>query len=840
MTITQAIAATALPLVPHLPAICKALEENGSVVLRADPGSGKSTLVPLALLEHFGGKILMLEPRRAAVLGITSRLAELLGEDMGERAGYAVRLERKVSAKTQIEVVTEGLLVRRLQENPSMLENGSGSLAEPWTIIFDEFHERSIHTDLAFAFVLDLRRMGANIRLVIMSATMDVAQAETCIAQNGGKAAIMECPGKVFPVALRYRPLPEKASLDKECAAALAAILTEELTSISNDILVFLPGRREIAACAAHLKERGLDRDFDIAILHGSLPLAQQRTIIAPPKEHTRRVILSTNVAETGLTIPGIGMVVDSGYARIQRFHIPSGMNRLSLESISGNSAEQRAGRAGRLGPGRCVCLWAQTEQRPQETPAEITRIDITAAVLESLLWGVTDADGLPWLEPPPAAAWSHAIELLQELGAIDSRSRPTETGKQIARLGLDPRLGRLCIAGKDAGKPALACAAAALLAERDDSGFHNDADFTLRLANLRTNFARRVRDSAEDLLRRLGLQAPLQWSVTDEAQIGEIVVAAFPDRVAKRQDMSGSGIAAAAVAVYATEGIFRFPSGREAKLNVPLAHWICALEVDSGERMGHIRLAIPLAEETALAALATKLVTEQTVEWNTLHPRLIETTKAGHIVLSAKQKPCSRAALLPFLTPMLREQGLTVLPWDESKDAAQHLLERIRFFVNRKNCGVNHWNDELLINDAAVWLGPFVWNGKDSGRGDIIDAEGLCSALTNRLGWEHKREMDKQVPDHYTVPNGRKRPIDYSSGEPVIRIRLQETFGISGSQTVMGHPIVFHLLSPADRPIQITRDLDGFWTGSYAAVRKEMRGRYPKHKWPENPAFKE
>jgi len=551
-------------------------------------------------------------------------------------------------------------------------------------------------------------------------------------------------------------------------------------------------------------------------------------------------VILSTNVAETGLTIPGIGLVVDSGYARIQRFHISSGMNRLSLESISGNSAEQRAGRAGRLGPGRCIRLWAQTEQRPQETPAEITRIDITAAVLESLLWGVTDADGLPWLEPPPAAAWSHAIELLQELGAIDSRSRPTETGKQIARLGLDPRLGRLCIAGKDAGKPALACAAAALLAERDDSGFHNDADFTLRLANLRTNFARRVRDSAEDLLRRLGLQAPLQWSVTDEAQIGEIVVAAFPDRVAKRQDMSGSGIAAAAVAVYATEGIFRFPSGREAKLNVPLAHWICALEVDSGERMGHIRLAIPLAEETALAALATKLVTEQTVEWNTLHPRLIETTKAGHIVLSAKQKPCSRAALLPFLTPMLREQGLTVLPWDESKDAAQHLLERIRFFVNRKNCGVNHWNDELLINDAAVWLGPFVWNGKDSGRGDIIDAEGLCSALTNRLGWEHKREMDKQVPDHYTVPNGRKRPIDYSSGEPVIRIRLQETFGISGSQTVMGHPIVFHLLSPADRPIQITRDLDGFWTGSYAAVRKEMRGRYPKHKWPENPAFKE
>ena len=830
--IQEKIAATELPLVPHLPAICKALDENGAAVLRADPGSGKSTLVPLALMDYFNGKIIMLEPRRAAVLGIVSRLAELLEENIGGRAGYSVRLERRVSAQTRIEVITEGLLVRRIQENPSMFEGNREQTS--WTIIFDEFHERSIHTDLAFAFVLDLRRMGVNIRLLLMSATLDAGKAAARVdeACPGSRTAILECPGRVFPVETCYYPLPRKA-LDRECAAALAAILREESISGTHtgDILVFLPGRREIAACAGQLKDQGLDRDFEIEILHGSLPLERQRRIIAPPQGRGRRVVLATNVAETGLTIPGIGLVIDSGYVRLQRFHIPSGMNRLTLEPASGDSTDQRAGRAGRLGPGRCIRLWAEGEYRPRQTPAEITRIDILAAVLECLLWGARNTTDLPWLEQPLEAAWNRALELLMELEAVNADYRPAETGRIIARLGLEPRLGRLCIAGRDLGMAGLACTVAALLSEKDDSGLTGDPDFAGRLSRLRlmagTSWARRIKDSASDLIKRLGLSLPPEWAAEDEADAGELLARAFPDRIAKRRD----------------EGIFRFPSGREGRVNAPFtnAQWLCALEVDSGERMGFIRLALPVSEQTALSVLEKHTFTEKTIEWKGLVPRLIRTKKAGRIPLGEERTPCRRDELLPSLPVMLKERGLSVLPWNDNRGEAQQLLERIRFFVTHNSIAVNgnelaRWNDELLANEASDWLGSFVWNGGETGKGDIIDTDGLCGALINRLGWEEKREMDKLVPGYFTVSSGRKRHIEYGSGEPVIRLRLQDAFGITGQCAVLGVPIVFHLLSPADRPVQITRDLNGFWAGSWAEIRKEMRGRYPKHRWPENP----
>ncbi|MCL2042751.1 MAG: ATP-dependent helicase HrpB [Treponema sp.] len=839
--IAHRIAATALPLVEHLPALCKALDENESVILRADPGSGKSTLVPLALMDYFGGKIIMLEPRRAAVLSIASRLAELLGEDIGARVGYAVRLERKTSEQTQIEVVTEGLLVRRMQENPSMFDRGD----EPRILIFDEFHERSIHTDLAFAFALDLRRMGTKIKLVIMSATMDADKTAACIESNDKKTSVITCPGRQFPVAISYRPLPQNREaparqvIGRECAAAVTAILLEESkkhgSGTAGDVLIFLPGRREIAACMRHLrvarrlKEHGLDADFIIEELHGSLPLAQQRNIIAPKESHKRRVILATNVAETGLTIPGITTVIDSGYARIQRFHIPSGMNRLSLEQISCYSAEQRAGRAGRLGPGRCIRLWAPEEQLLRETPAEVNRIDIAAAVLECLIWGVKHPAGLPWLEPPPEAAWNRALELLRELGAADSAGNPTETGRQIARLGLDPRLGRLCIAGTHINFP-LACTAAALLAERSDSG-SSDPDFLNRLSELHANagapWTRRIIDNAGDLLRRLGVRGTTAVAWTAFAELGKMIITAFPDRIAKVK--TGD--------THSGERVYRFPSGREAKIAASFAptDWLCALEVDSGERMGFIRLAVAVSEDTALQALEKQIVTEKIITWNKLKPRLIETKKAGHILLGEHHRPCSRDELLPALSSMLAEQGLKILPWDENKSAARNLLYRIRFFAGKGDRDSAHWDDAALIAGAERWLGPYIIDG------DIITGEGLCSALCDRLGWGHTQEMDKLVPMQFLLPSGRKRPIDYSSGEPCIRLRLQEAFGISGGGSgqhlcIMGMPVVFHLLSPADRPIQITRDLGGFWAGSYAEVRKEMRGRYPKHKWPENP----
>ena len=860
--VSDIIKGTGLPLVSRLPEICGALEA-GAVVLRADPGSGKSTLAPLALMDYFGGKIIMLEPRRAAVLGIVSRLAELLGEKPGGRAGYAVRLERKVSAQTQIEVITEGLLVRRMQENPSMFD-GSGNRASV-TLIFDEFHERSIHTDLAFSLALDLKRMGEKIRLLVMSATLDAEKAAACIDQAcpGGKTSVIDCPGRVFPVKTGYRFLPGKSPLEKEWAAVVAEIVSEESGGAagkqSGDILVFFPGRREIHACAENLKARNLDTFFDIFPMHGSLSPAEQRKIILPDNGmnntpvRKRRVILSTNVAETGLTIPGIELVVDTGYARILRFHIPSGMNRLSLEPVSGNSAKQRAGRAGRLGPGRCIRLWPEHDKRHDDTPPEITRIDLSAAVLECLLWGVKNPDELPWPEPPPESAWRYALELLEELGAIDSEYRPTETGRQIARLGLEPRLGRLCIAGKEMGMAGLACVAAAALGERDDSGLGDGPDFINRLSLLRransgsqadgsqtggkydSPWVKRVINNAADLSKRLGIPQLQKWSVEDEANAGEIAAAAFPDRIAKHR----TGDAGVSGTTAHDEAVFRFPSGREGRVKPPFTNteWLCALEADSGERMGFIRLAVPVSEETALAALAKQTVIEKTVEWNGLVPGLFETKKAGRIILNEKRKNCSREDVVRALPAMLKERGLGVLPWEENNNSSLRLLERIRFFVNHNNTEVNSeenlWKDEFIIQDSTEWLGSFVWNGAEKGR-EIINAENLYNALACRLGFKEKREMDTIAPDVFTLPSGRKKQIDYSSGEPVLRIRLQDAFGITGKCQIMGVPVVFHLLSPADRPVQITNDLEGFWSGSYADVRKDMKGRYPKHFWPE------
>ncbi|MDR1586652.1 MAG: ATP-dependent helicase HrpB [Treponema sp.] len=862
-------ALAAFPLFPHLSAICEALENSGAAVLCADPGSGKSSLVPLSLMEKDDAqnrrrRIIVLEPRRATALAIASRMAELLGEETGERVGYSVRLERKVSAKTRIEVVTEGLLVRRMEENPE--------LPGVSTLIFDEFHERSIHTDLAFAFALDLRRMGSPLRILVMSATMDAGRIASFIDSVEGRpenrlTPVIDCPGRLFPVEVSYRPLPRRQALGKECAAAVQDIAGKEAAGTSGaaapqagDILVFLPGRREIAHASASLMDGGMDRDFEILPLHGSLPLKEQRRVIAP-RGFGRRIILSTNVAETGLTIPGIGLVIDSGYARIERFHLPSGMNRLSLEPISKNSADQRAGRAGRLGPGRCIRLWRQDEPRPEETDSEIRRIDLSAAVLDCLLWGVRSRDGLPWLETPPQAAWNSALDLLWEMGAAGRDGKPTETGKALARLGLEPRLGRLCLAGlgQDAagqprdGNPAgagngrlasLACTAAAILSARDGSGIENDADFSRRLELIRKDtrnpWAAQVRENAADLCRRLGVPCRTHWTAGDEADIGELLASAFPDRIARRRDAAGSP------APDSGEGIFRFSSGREGRIKGALARarWLCGLEVDAGERLGFIRLAAPVSQELALEILEKQALVEKRIEWKGLIPRTINVTRAGRLVLSEERRPSLREELLPALRPLLEEKGLAVLPWDEENKTPRRFLERIRFFEKHGGAAETGaasgprpaWTDEALTREAADWLGPFVRDGAGGGRAALIDGQGLLHALENRFGWEKTAGLNRLVPDRFQLPGGGKKRIDYSSGEPVLLLRLQDAFGISGVCEILSIPITFHLLSPAGRPVQITRDPGKFWSGSYREVRKEMKGRYPKHHWPEIP----
>jgi ATP-dependent helicase HrpB len=738
----QKLADTGLPLAPRLGEICAAVAENRGVVIRSDPGSGKSTLVPLALMERFAaGRILMLEPRRAAVWGIAAWMAELLGEPLGERVGYAVRLERRVSPRTRIEVITEGLLIRRMQNDPA--------LTGVSTVIFDEAHERSAFADLSLALAMDLRRMGLPLNIVVMSATMDAAG----IAAFIGAPAI-DCPGRVFPVDIAYRPIPEQTLKTQPLGRAVGEALGTLLDEPGGDALVFLPGSREIEDARAQLHGAGFDRSFEILALHGSMPPEKQRRVLFPAADARRRVILSTNIAETGLTIPGIALVADSGFVRLERRHIPSGMNRLSLETISRRSADQRAGRAGRLSRGRCVRLWPENQWLPGETDPEIRRIDLSSLVLECCLWGAPNREDLPWLEMPPAVSWDRALELLTLLGAMDAQKRPTATGRTMAGLGLEVRLAKLCVAAASRSMAGLGCAAAAILSDRDGSGLGRETDFRLRLSLLRRGgqappdaeaWVTRTGRIASDLLKRLGLGLEnLCWTLEEEAGVGALLGEAFPDRLARRTggtDANRHG---------GIEGVYRFGSGRDARLEGPLAaaRWIVAAEVDSGERLGHIRLAVPLPDDAALSLLEPQTVITERVEWKGLVPRSVAVKQALRIPLGEERRLSSREEIAAALPDLLRDRGIGVLPWDGEGGRARRLLERIRFFAAHSGKGAEgntgavyndatiRWDDETLARDAAQWLGPFI----EDGGGPAISGRGLERALAERLGWKTKQ----------------------------------------------------------------------------------------------------
>lgn len=489
--------------------------------------------------------------------------------------------------------------------------------------------------------------------------------------------------------------------------------------------------------------------------------------------------------------------------------------------------------------PGRCVRLWEEAAPRPAETDREIHRIDLAGLVLECLLWGVRCREELPWPDMPPEPAWDRALELLRRLGAAEGEG-VSKRGREMARLGLHPRLGALCLAGEAAGQGDLAAVSAAILSDRDGSGVADDADFRQRLALIRRalegdgsaapagaerSWVRGVLKTAADLLRRLGRGGgPRPWTPAGEASAGELLKAAFPDRIARRITR-GQGSSA-----------FRFVSGREGAVQGPLgeAEWIVAVEADAGERSARIDLAAPLSPEGALEALAGEIVTGTAIEWKDLVPRSVITRRAGRLPLSEERRPSLRAEILPELPALLREKGLGVLPWEEG---ARRLLERIRFFAAFSGGQEPaQWTDGALTEGASEWLGPLVWGGNERGRGPIIEGPGLLRALEARLGRTLLGELDRRVPPFFTLPRGKQRPLDYGGGEPVLRCRLQDAFGIDGSPRVLGVPLVFQLLSPADRPVQITSDLSGFWAGSYSQVRKELRGRYPKHPWPEDP----
>jgi len=815
---------TDLPLAPFLPAISSVLAERRVLALTAEPGAGKSTLVPPFLMDASwlqGRKILMLEPRRLAATAIASRIAELLGEPVGQRAGYRVRTATRVGRETRIEVLTEALLTRMIQQDPLLAGVG--------LVIIDEFHERSIHADLALALALEVRRARSDLAVLVMSATLETEGVSRLLEPGSERpSAAMSCPGRSFPVQTLYKPLSAARGWEQGFADGLA----ELFGSTEGDILAFVPGAGEIRRVAGRLGGL-LSGRAEVLGLHGLLPLSEQRRIAARSASGAedsglRRVIVSTSIAETSLTVPGVRAVADSGWSRLSRFHPATGLDRLVTERVSRSSADQRQGRAGRLGPGLCVRFWSESEQILLRQDPEILRSDLSGLVLECALWGAREPGELAWMDAPPAAAWTQAWEILRMLGLVGDAG-PTDLGRAVAGLGLPPRLGVLFTRGAERGSPALAAVSAALLEERDSSGLSGDPDVRLRLELLRTadarggqleSWRRSIMTEADRILRRTGVRgARVSWTAEEEARVGNLLSYAFPDRIARR----------------GPDKTYNFVTGRMARLpgvgaTRAAAPWICAPDADAGETAGLIRLAAPVDNDVADSVLAAAAEEREEIRWEGLVPKGFLVRRAGRLLLSERPLRPSEQQIAGSFHALLVRRGVSVLPWNES---SRSFLARVRFFAGaHPEAGLGDLSDAGLTERAEVWLGPFL---RLTGA-QVLTAERLQSALQGILG-SVAGKFRAEVPESITLPAGGKRRIDYSADVPAVEARIQEVFGLTESPRICGVPLTFRLLSPARRPLQVTRDLAGFWKGSYAEVRREMRGRYPKHYWPEDPS---
>jgi ATP-dependent helicase HrpB len=820
------LAGTKLPIVSYLPKISTELSRRRVLALAAEPGAGKSTIVPPFMLGEpwmAGRRIVMLEPRRLAAVAIAARIAELLDEPLGRRAGFRVRTASRIGPETRIEVVTEALLTRMIQQDP--LLDGVG------LIIIDEFHERSIHADLALALSLEVRRARPDLALLIMSATLDAEGVSLLLDPDGSHAPVLRCPGSLFPVEIRYEPISAVGRWEESFTDGLARLFDRT----EGDILAFLPGAAEIRRVGTRLGGLLAGR-AEVLPLHGLLPLEDQRRIASRARstawDDTRRVILSTSIAETSLTVPGIRTVADSGWARLSRLHHATGLDRLVTERVSESSAEQRRGRAGRMGPGLCVRFWSGSESLPRRPDPEILRSDLSGLVLECALWGAVEPGALRWMDPPSPAAWNQAWEILRMLGLVEARG-PTGLGRKVAGLGLSPRLGVLAVRGADAGEQFLAAACAAILEERDGSGLSGDPDFRLRLELLRTGQARdswrrSITTEIERILRRAGAGregggaergAPIDihrgWTEDQEARVGNLLAFAFPDRIARREPDGTYRLVTGRAARFPSAGSGAGRGGghgaRTPVSSRAAARWIVAPDADAGETAGVIRLAAPADEEVVDRVLAVAAEETREIRWEGLVPKGYTVRRAGRLVLSERAARPAPEEISASFGAHLARQGLAILPWNER---SRGLLARLRFYAK-----------------TGEWLAPFL----TLKGGQVLGAGRLVEALRSLLGSLAGR-FESEVPESIGLPTGGRRRIDYLGAEPAVEARIQEVFGLSESPRICGVPLTFRLLSPAQRPLQITRDLAGFWKGTYAEVRKEMRGRYPKHYWPENP----
>lgn len=805
-----------LPIVEVIPEIKEKLITHNTLILSAPPGAGKSTLLPLALMEESwlsGQKIVMLEPRRLAARSVAMRMSDLLGQSVGDKVGYRIRFESKTSAQTQVEILTEGILTRLLQQDNSL--EGIGM------IIFDEFHERSLFAEVALALCREAQQiLRPDLRIVIMSATLDIPQLSALL-----DAPVVSSPGRQYPIDVRYGTGCDERMLPELCAATIVKAVKEE----TGDLLAFLPGEAEIRRCE-EIVRRQLP-DFRIHPLYGSLPANKQYAAIMPDREGRRKVVLATSIAETSLTIEGIRMVVDCGFARTSRFNPNNGLSRLETVMISKDMADQRAGRAGRLGPGICYRLWSKAthERLADHRTPEIEEADLASLTLDMAMWGVQDIATMTWLTPPPKGHLAQASDLLHQLDALKD-NKITRYGKEIHQLPCHPRIAHMLVCAREMGEEALATDIAALLEERDPMPKDSGIDINLRIEALRrfrsrqgdvSPFARieKIAASYRQLLKITPANTPVDPHTT-----GCLLVHAYPERIAS--------------AAPGNNAQFRLANGNMAtagyKDDLAGESWLAVAQMDARDGLGRIFMASPLNPQDLLSFVKERDV----IVWDSRKGGLIAQSelRIGNLLL--KSKPLSK------ITP---QQRITAICEAISKGGEQLLdfNEEVTQWQNRV-LSLRQWQPEAewpdvstttLLSNCEEWLAPYLENVT---KNEDLKRIRLTDVLQFHLDYDKQQQLDQLAPTRIEVPSGSQIKVSYFSdgSQPILAVRLQEMFGLLETPRINENrtPLLLHLLSPGFKPVQITSDLSSFWNNAYFEVKKELQRRYPKHVWPDNP----
>ncbi|WP_140725206.1 ATP-dependent helicase HrpB [Pseudomonas sp. Hp2] len=817
------------PISPLLPAIAASLSEHPRLVLEAPPGAGKTTQVPLALLDApwlAGRRIVMLEPRRVAARSAAGFMARQLGEQPGQTVGYRIRFENKVSAQTRIEVVTEGILTRMIQDDP--LLEGVGAL------LFDEFHERHLAGDLGLALALDVQaQLRDDLRIVAMSATLDGERLAQFL-----DAPRLTSEGRGFPVEIAHFPARRDESMEAQARRAIE----HALAAHPGDLLVFLPGQREIARLQAALDAASLSQagaGIEVLPLHGELPVEQQARVLQPDPGGRRRVVLATNVAESSVTLPGVRVVIDSGLAREPHYDPNSGFSRLDVTTIAQASADQRAGRAGRVAEGWAYRLWPQSQRLEAQRRPEIAQVELAGLALELAAWG---SDALRFADPPPAGALAAARELLQRLGALSGGNAITTPGRRMLALGTHPRLAAMLLAAQGAREQALACDLAALLEARDPLRQGGDALAARWRALAAFRAGRAPHDASRSALaaidaaarqwrRRLRCEATPPGEI-DAHELGDLLAHAFPDRIAARHP--------------ADPLRYLLANGRSARLfdtsDLRGEPWLVASELRYEARDALLLRAAPVDEARLRRDFAERFVQQDVVRWDADKRALVARRESSFDRIVLDSRPAGKVDprhAAQALAGAVRELGLDALPWTESLRQWRARVQSLRAWM--PELGLPDYGDEALLATLEDWLAP-AFAGKT--RLDALDEAELGEALKTPLPWDRRQWVERHAPARIEVPSGMERPIVYAldhAGEPqppVLAVKLQELFGLADTPRIADGrvPLLLHLLSPGGKPLQVTRDLRNFWDTTYAEVKKEMKGRYPKHPWPDDP----